>query len=733
MKRAVATTSLFLLTAAPVYAQTQPAPPPAPAQRPAAPADPKPADATVEAVTVSGARQQVETSIDRRSYSVANDLQARTGTIADVLRNVPSVQVDVNGGVTLRGDGNVTILVDGRPSVQFTRENLAQALQTLPAEQVDRIEVITNPSAEFRADGSAGIINLVMKKARGAGKTGSIRSNVDSNGNYDVSLSHGFNSDKLSVADSLSFRQNRLELDGIYARELAAGGTSDNILTGRAEPIGVNGRIGVDYDLSPVTRLSSSLGLFYQAGEQTFNDAYEQRNAAGTRVAAFDRDSVQEITGRNGQLDFTLRNKWADNHTLTLNAAYSDNTGINRRIEVLTRELPAGAPSATLVVRNNNNLRSALTGDYAKPLESGVQLKAGFIVEEIDSLIEHRGAAGTTAALTPDPALSDNFSDVELHSNVYLTLQKKFGNLTALGGVRAETVNIDLDRLTADVQYEQDYRRLYPTLHLSYSLGEGKTLVASYSKRVSRPIPMDLDPRPYSVNPNAIIQGNPFLVPQDTDSYEVVFEKRKGPAFTLLTGYYRETNNAFSNTLTDLGNGVLLQSRANLGYQSSTGIEWTTGNRLSPKLNYNLSINAYETKISGGPGVVITGDSSAFTSFGRANLTWQATPKDLWQFNVFANGKQLLPQGYVEPSLSGNIGYRRTVTDKVSLMVVVRDPFDSLKNTVVIETPAGRETRTQRSNNRVVSVGFVWNFAGRPQNTGFDFGGGGNPGSGAIP
>jgi outer membrane receptor protein involved in Fe transport len=669
----------------------------------------------------------VETSIDRRSYSVANDLQARTGTISDVLRNVPSVQVDVNGNVTLRGDGNITVLVDGRPSAQFSRENLAQALQSVPADQVDRIEVITNPSAEFRADGSAGIINLVMKKARGAGKTGSLRIGATSTGFYDTTLSRGFNDDKLSVVQSLSFRHARIRQDGEYRRELAGGGSSLDIIAGSADPNAAQGRMAADYDLNATTRLSASVAAFWQAGTQRFEDDFTQVDAAGVTVADFERRSAQDITGRNGQVDFTVRNRWADNHTFTVNAAFSDNTGLSDRTDLTTRNVPPAAPFAQRVIRNNNNRRSALTADFQKPV-GDAQLKAGYLFEYIDNLIEHGGGTGTAATgVARDPSQTDFFSDVETYNNAYVTLQKKVGKVTALAGVRVESVNLDLDRLTANVQYEQDYERIYPTLHLSYPLGEGRSLVASYSKRVQRPAPVDLDPRRFSANGNVVIEGNPFLTPQDTDSYELVFEKRKGQAFTLVTAYHRQTNNAFSAVITDLGGGVLLQTRANLGRQSNTGVEWTMGNRLTPKLNYNLSVNAYETKIGGGGGV-ITADSSAFTSFGRANLTWQATPKDMFQFNVFANGKQLLPQGYVEPSVSGNIGYRHNFNEKLSVMVVVRDPFDSLKNTLVIVTPAGRETRVQRSNNRAVSLALVWNFAGRPRDTGFDFAPGGTAG-----
>src|SRR3982750_572830 len=169
--------SMAIAAAAPSLAWAQEAQPAARAPtRPAARAEAQkpspekgPASKTVGEVVVNGQAAAVQTSIDRKSYSIQGDLQAQTGAITDALRNIPSVQVDVQGNVSLRGDPNVTILIDGKPSSLFEGDNKGQALQSLQASTIERVEVITNPSAEFRADGTAGVINLITKKAKGAG------------------------------------------------------------------------------------------------------------------------------------------------------------------------------------------------------------------------------------------------------------------------------------------------------------------------------------------------------------------------------------------------------------------------------------------------------------------------------------------------------------------------------------------------------------------------------------
>ena len=195
-------------------ALAQPAPPPsAPTtSEPRPPRGPRPdTPTTVEGVTVTGQRPDLRTNIDRRSYSVANDLQATTGSIADALRNVPSVEIDVRGNVSLRGDPNVTILIDGKPSGMFEGEGRGDALQQMGADQIDRVEVMTNPSAAYRPDGSGGIINLVTKTSRRAGASGSVRANVGNDGRFNGGVGANWNSGKLGLSGDAAYRHEQTE------------------------------------------------------------------------------------------------------------------------------------------------------------------------------------------------------------------------------------------------------------------------------------------------------------------------------------------------------------------------------------------------------------------------------------------------------------------------------------------------------------------------------------------
>jgi outer membrane receptor protein involved in Fe transport len=286
--------------------------------------------------------------------------------------------------------------------------------------------------------------------------------------------------------------------------------------------------------------------------------------------------------------------------------------------------------------------------------------------------------------------------------------------------------------VTQSRRYGQNYGHLYPTLHLSYDVGEGRRLTASYSKRVNRPFFVDVNPYRQSNSPQSAAQGNPDLKPELTDSFEVGFERRKGPSILLATLYYRSTTDAITVLATDLGDGVLLAQRANAGERQNAGLELVKTGKLNAKLTYNLSANLYWSRIQS-PNLGVNVNRSATTGFGRANLNWQVTPNDFVQVNLFANGKTLYPQGYGAPTASGNIGWRHKVNDKVSWMLVAQDPFDTLRNKLVLDAPDGAIRRRARFNSQVFTFTIVKNFGGgKPRDPNFEFAPGGAPGAGPL-
>jgi outer membrane receptor protein involved in Fe transport len=723
LKLLLAATAMMLPSLA--MAQTAPTPAPAAASRPVD----KSAPTAVEGVVVTGDANAIRTSIDRRSYSVANDLSARTGSIADALRNIPSVEVDVQGNVSLRGDANVTIMIDGKPSGQFSGEGKADALQAMPADQIDRVEVMTNPSAAYRPDGSAGIINLITKKTQKPGVNGSVRLNVTPDGRYNTGISATRRAGKLTLSGDAGYRHDtqeaRQEIDRATL-DTASGKFLVSSQDAEVENKGgmVNLRGGVDYDLDKQNRISGEVRYRGMSFDTDIGETYSALNAAGLPSRAYVRTSTAEFARDNAAIsgDWRRQLKGAE-HELTSHVEY-EVTNFQRDARSLTKNSPGIDQYETIGI-GVDQTRANFKLDYSKPMPGSSKLKTGVDFELASNKYDNDGATGPSPnGLVVDPSRTNRYDYEQDVYAAYVTYERPFGDFTIQGGLRAEQVQIKIDDITHAVKGDNDYFKLYPTLHTGYKLSESQSLSANFARRVQRPGAQDLLPYRVYQDPLNYRQGNPNLKPQQTDSYELAWQYRKGPAYYLATAYYRESSNGVTDVVSDLGGGVLLTTRENLATSRNGGLELVANGRLTPKLTYNVSSNVYWNEIDASK-LGFVGTRSLTALSGRANLNYQATPKDFLQINAFSSGKRLTPQGYRKPFQMVNLGYRHKVSDKLSFVVTAQDVLDSFEDTVVVDTPILRDRTTRTAKVRTIFFGFTYNFGGgKPRPEQFDFSGG---------
>jgi outer membrane receptor protein involved in Fe transport len=708
-----------------VLAQTAPQAAPAPQTAP------KPAEAAnaVEGVVITSDSTAMRTSIDRRSYSVANDLTAKTGSIADALRNIPSVEVDPQGNISLRGDPNVTIMIDGKPSSMFNGDGKADALQQMPADQIDRVEVMTNPSAAYRPDGTAGIINLITKQNRKPGATGSFKLNVGPDSRYNTGVSGNLVKGKLTLTGDASYRYDRQMFWSLDERDTAspsdpgAHTLQDGAFENKGGAVSLRG--GADYNLTPKDRLSGEVryrGMSYDIdGQETFTTFGPTPQIQGP---GYVRASDGHMNRKNGAVSGDWRHQFkGSEHELDAHLEY-EVTDFSRDSRAFTdRNLSADDYEAFGFGADQDRVNFKL--DYTRPMGGESTLKTGLDLEATDNDYDNHGARGAAPDdLVVEPSLTNRFLyDQDVYA-AYVTYERPFGDFTVLGGLRAEQVEIRTDQVTSARKDDNSYFHVYPSLHLSYTLTQTQTLTANYSKRVQRPQSQDLNPYPVYIDPNNYRAGNPDLKPQITDSYELGWQYRKGPASYLATAYYRESRDGVADVVQDQGGGVFLTTRENLAKSRSGGLELVANGKLTPKLSYNVSGNAYWNEIdSSVPGAVGTRDMTTLS--GRASLSWQVTPKDFLQLNGFTSGKRLAPQGYREPLRMLNLGYRRKVNEKLNLVVTANDVLKSFQDTTVIDTPSLRERIDRTPKVRAVFVGFTYALGGgkaRPEQ--FDFGSG---------
>lgn len=710
-----------LVWAAAVAAQaaTTPAAPP-PAQKPATGKPAPEASTGVSAVVVKADAPPVRTSIDRRSYSVAGDLTAQTGSISDVLRNLPSVEVDVMGNVSLRGDPNVTILIDGKPSGLFQGDGKGQALQQMPADRIERVEVMTNPSAEFRADGTGGVINLITKKAKGMGRTSSLRLAAGDMGRGGASASVGYNSGKVSASGDINYRRDTA-VQADYERRQQA--NLDNETAGKTDLDfrSLTSQGTVDYDITDKLRIGGEARLSrFKLDVANVADT-TRRDATGALTQAFHRDLDIRQQRDNAALAVNLKRKFdGDGHELSLRLNYDVVDDNRTRTGHTGVVLPTAVTSYDQQRLGYDTRQTDLKGDYVRPMGASQTLKLGFDLQFDDNVYDNEGLRGTSlGGLTVDPGLTSQFGYEQQLRQAYVTYERPLGKLTALAGLRFEQSKLDLT--AAGKKTDNDTTRLMPSLHLSYPLNDRQKLTASYSQRLQRPGPFDLNPVPFLLDPLNYRIGNPNLKPQQTQSFELGWQYRKAPLMALATLYYRENDKVVTDVVTDMGGGVFVTTKANLAQTRNGGLELVLNGKLTPKLSYNISSNTFWTELDGAS-VGVPGKRSAVTVQGRGSLSWQLTPKDLLQMNSFVSGKRLTAQGYAMPSVGIDLGYRRKIDDRLSLVVTVQDAFGLFRDKQVIDTPTLKSLSVRDINARWVRVGLAWTFGnGKKKDPGFDF------------
>lgn len=725
--------------ASPTLAQTAPAqtPPAQPAPQ-APPVQPQGQEQertdAVGDVVVTGRRDETRTSIDSVSYSLANDLQATTGSLADALRSVPSVDVDPEGNVSLRGDANVTILVDGRPSGILSGQSRGQAILQLPADQYARIEVMTNPSAAYSPEGSGGVINLITKPSAprpGRQTTGSVRVNVGDDGRWNAGASGSLQQDRLTLSGDVNYRTDPITIDFDRVRDQFDPATGALISTTTTDQTVENDQSGVfarataEYRLTDRTQLTGELRGNAFEGDGQYSALFTTTNAAGTTTSAFTRSGDNDFRFENWGATARLLHRFDDaGHEWSNELRYDENSNQFGGLALTRFTTPAGADLYEQTAQEGRQPTLGLTSAYVRPFAEGGQLRLGYELNRQETEQESRFLRGaTTATLAPVPAFNNRFEAEQTVHAWYATWEKPLNEqFSAQLGLRLEQADIEITDLTGGASAEQDYFKAYPTAHLQYKLSEAQTLRASYSRRIARPQPQQLNPFISYQDPQNLNSGNPDLEPQETDAFEVMWQMRQGQTFYMATAYLRDTEGAFTPVARDIGGGVLLTRPENLGTRRDTGVEFTANGPLTSTLRYSGAINVFRQEVDSA-GIPGGGDREGTFASGRLNLNWQATPDDFIQISGFWQGEQLLAQGTREAGGMLNIGYRRKLTDNLSFNFTGRDVLGTFNNDTVFETPAFRDELNQDINLTAFYVGLTWTLGNgqRRQPEQFDF------------
>lgn len=697
--------------------QTTPATTPASSDTTQAQPDKK-ADGTTTTVTVTAAKPQ--NRIDRQVYDNSKNIDSATGTASDALNKVPSVNVDNQGNVTLRGNSNVQVYIDGKPSPMMNNDNRASALQAMSSGDIDSVEVMNNPGAQYSSEGTGGIINLVMKKNRRPGGFGVFNIATGSDGRYNGGFTGSYNMGKLNFQGGLNFRHDsriihtgsdvaRLDSNGNVITDTQSHGYTD----GKGNAFSTNG--SVDYTISDKDSIGAQLNYSNRKqGGETLSD-FAIYNGAGAATSLYTRDQDTQAPHEDAGVDLHWDHTGKlPGETLKVDARLSRSDGKSLTTGTDLFTLPASS-STTDARQSTNNLKNGVFSvDYNRPVGQDL-LSTGMQVTYDDNefINTSSGSNGLNSTLTND------FAYQQTVTALYLTYQKPLGDKwTVLGGARLETLDLKTDLISSNTTGHINYSKLSPSFFATYNLSDTDKLRFQYSHRLQRPAPQDLNPFVTYVDPLNVTAGNPGLTPQETDSMEVRYEVTKPVLSYQVAYYYRKNNNLISSYSFFLTPGVLETSKRNAGGSSSGGLELNVTGKLSPKLTLQGNANLAFIDATDLPGV--NGKQKATSLSGRVMASYIITPKDNAQFMFFTSGKQLvIGQGYRTAFAMGNLSYKHNFTPKLSLNMTVNDPFRTAKTQVFTNTTTVRSESAFSLQAPTLYVGLSYTLGGfgaPPQN-----------------
>lgn len=689
-------------------------------------------------VQVTGQRSAMKLEVDRKSFDVASMISSAGQSASEVLENIPSVEVDNDGNVSLRGNSSVEVWINGRAS-GLTTDNRAQILQQIPAESIERIEVIDNPSAKYSAEGSAGIINIILKKDRKAGYYGSIQAGVDTRAGANTSFNINYNSSKLDANFSI----------GYCHRENAGKNESwqDNLLNGtpvsyerhdtKSSQMGnmLFSRAGLTWHATTKDDFSLSGMLFTGKNKNNSSTPYYYGTyTGGVEVPTMlrQRDNTSNGPMNMYNVEFNYRHNFTEKSILDLivshrrwkadqeNIYQDDITYMNGSPEVQSYQ-------SRPLKMNNNNTEVRL--DFESPLSSYLKLETGYnatFSKENTPQESFKADNWEGTGMVEDHLYFNRFIYKNNIHSLYASLafnKDKFGVMAGLRGeywkINTESLNWDQEHgvATKDAPFKKDYFQLFPSLFMTYQLTKTQQLQLNYVRRLRRPWGGELNNFRNTSDASIVSFGNPYLTPEFSNSFSLNYLKTWEQHSLLVSAYYRPTTDVIQRiNYRNSGDNMMYSTSENVAKSQSTGIEVTAKNKLWRKLDITTNVNAYYYKLN-----AFDYEIEGQTVSGKAqdNFTWNARvmasvmlPYDISiQASGRYNSRQVITQGYRPASCTVDFGARKNFFNRMfTLSINCRDVFNSRKWETYTESDTFNRYQLNKRNSRTVNFTLTWNF-----------------------
>lgn len=647
-------------------------------------------DATqLNEVVIRSEKTTVEIKLDKKVYNVGKDLMVRGGTVSDVLDNIPSVSVDPEGVVSLRGNENVRILIDGRPSNAI---NIAEALRQIPADAIDKVEVVTNPSARYDSEGGGGLLNIILKKGKNQGLNGTVIASTGNPENYGVSGNLNFKSEQFNLFSTTGYNYRTNPGNSLTNTEyLNADGSTRNFIDElkKNERVskGYNSSFGMDWFLDKTTTWTNTFSTRKNNGDNPETVTYNNYDVNHQYVSTNSRFNDQNSNSLDVEYSTNLTKKFKkEGHKLTFDASFSNDRDNDNSI------ITSSVLEKTSNAQKQN--RNVLQMDYVLPFGKSSQFEMGYKGDFNALYTDYKvGSLDAFGNYTPNSQFTNILDYKEKINALYTQLGTKINKFSFLFGLRWEDSNIEINQLVTNDFNTKKYNNFFPSAFFTYEISDKSSASLSYSRRISRPRGRMINPfSNYSSNIN-IFKGNPDLNPAFTDALDFGYLKRWEKLTFNTSMYLNKTTDSFQFIRRENGdfvNGtpVILSTPINLATEYRFGFEFTLN--YSPykwwKLNSNFNFFRNETQgdysYTNSQNIVVNQnfDKTAYSWFTRLTSKVNLPYKIDWQTNVTYNGPQNTAQGRVLGNFSANLGFSKDVfKEKGTFALNVQDVFNSRK------------------------------------------------------
>ncbi|MDP4114819.1 MAG: outer membrane beta-barrel family protein [Bacteroidota bacterium] len=662
----------------------------------------------LSAITVTAQKGAIEFTADKMIVNVEKTMPPAGGSAIDVLKNTPSVNVDIDGNVSLRGNQNINIQIDGRPSGISD----AKMLEQLPADMIDKIEIVTNPSARYDADGTAGIINIVLKKKEESNFNGLAQISAGTRDNYGSSLSFNYRENAVNVYGGYDNRFMNRGRNGYYERtsELPTSTYLHNDIHNNMQGQSHNLKFGIDYYFSKYDVISTS--VLTNKGKRDEGDytSSVSKDSLGNPLYSY----LNKNSGnRDGfDLDYNLNYKRTfDTKGKELTADFYFTRSTDNDKTFRTSNSVIISPDENTSGYENNNLFS-LKSDYVNPISEDTKFEAGYkgIYRERNSDY-NQFDLDSLGVFYNNTRFSNSFNYKENIHAAYSIFTSAFN----LGikykyqiGLRLENAASNSYQKETSLHHDKNYFSVFPTFNLSAVLNKGNELRVSYSRRINRPNLWQLNPFVRKIDDYNVRVGNPDLNPEYIDAYEFTHSLFLNKLSFITTLFYRQVNDNINVHVSyDPATDVLTQSFSNYAKQKSYGLEFNVMSQMFKWWNLNGSFSYYGTKFEGN-----NVDQSV------AKSVWYARFSSQWMYSGFAlqlNGyyssPQAVPQGKMFGMFMTDLGLKKTLLDgQLTLGLRVSDLFNTAKWKAEINGINFSSLNNMKINSRIVSLSITYNI-----------------------